>query len=102
MTTTMRLAQAEATAENLSIILRLIREASGWLEGKGTDQWQNPGRTKRNVMPGSGAACRGGQRGSSRPAVGWLPRLPSLRRRTSPSGETQNPTLTTRLFTCTG
>jgi GNAT superfamily N-acetyltransferase len=40
--TSLRLARAEATAENLNTILRFIREASGWLEGKGTDQWQRP------------------------------------------------------------
>jgi GNAT superfamily N-acetyltransferase len=40
--TSLRLARADATAENMSTILRLIREASGWLEGKGTDQWQEP------------------------------------------------------------
>jgi GNAT superfamily N-acetyltransferase len=40
--TSLRLARAEATAENLNTILRLVRQASGWLEGKGTDQWQRP------------------------------------------------------------
>lgn len=40
--TSLRLARAEATAENLNTILSLIRQASGWLEGKGTDQWQTP------------------------------------------------------------
>ncbi len=40
--TSLRLARAEATAENLKAVLCLIRQASGWLEGKGTDQWQKP------------------------------------------------------------
>jgi GNAT superfamily N-acetyltransferase len=40
--TSLRLARAEATAENLNTILLLVRQASGWLEGKGTDQWQKP------------------------------------------------------------
>jgi hypothetical protein len=42
MTTTMRIACAEPTHENLKVILGLIEEARGWLEWKDTDQWQKP------------------------------------------------------------
>jgi GNAT superfamily N-acetyltransferase len=60
--TSLRLARAEATAENLNTILRLIREASGWLEGKGTDQWQKPwpDRKQRDAR-----VWRGLQRGAT-------------------------------------
>jgi hypothetical protein len=42
MTSSLRLARAEATLENLNTILRLISEAREYLEGKGTDQWSKP------------------------------------------------------------
>jgi hypothetical protein len=42
MTSSFRIALAEATDDNLNAILRLIRQASGWLKDMGTDQWQNP------------------------------------------------------------
>ena len=41
MTSTFRIAVAEPTAE-MNVILRLIRQASGWLKDRGTDQWTNP------------------------------------------------------------
>jgi GNAT superfamily N-acetyltransferase len=40
MTSSFRIALAEATDCNMKAILRLIRQASGWLADMGTDQWQ--------------------------------------------------------------
>jgi GNAT superfamily N-acetyltransferase len=42
MTPSFRIALAEATDDNMNAILRLIRQASGWLKDMGTDQWQKP------------------------------------------------------------
>jgi GNAT superfamily N-acetyltransferase len=42
MTSSLHLARAEATPQNMKILLRLIRGAKEWLADKGTDQWQNP------------------------------------------------------------
>jgi GNAT superfamily N-acetyltransferase len=42
MTSTLRIARAEATDDNLKIILRLIDGARGWLADKDTDQWSKP------------------------------------------------------------
>ena len=42
MTSTLRIAQAEATEEHLNAILRLIYEAKEWLSDRGTDQWSKP------------------------------------------------------------
>ena len=42
MTSTLRIATAEATDDNLNAVLRLIRQASDWLSDKGTDQWARP------------------------------------------------------------
>ncbi|MBV9444834.1 MAG: GNAT family N-acetyltransferase [Streptosporangiaceae bacterium] len=40
--TTMRLARAEATAENFRAIIGLIDGAAAWLRSKNTDQWAKP------------------------------------------------------------
>ena len=40
MTSSFRIALAEATDCNMNAILHLIRQASGWLKDMGTDQWQ--------------------------------------------------------------
>ena len=42
MTSSLHLARAEATPENMKILLRLIRGAKEWLADKGADQWQKP------------------------------------------------------------
>jgi GNAT superfamily N-acetyltransferase len=42
MTTTMRIALAEDTDEDLQAVLGLIHEARVWLGTKDTDQWANP------------------------------------------------------------
>jgi GNAT superfamily N-acetyltransferase len=42
MTTTMRIARAADTRENLETVLGLIEEASTWLGTTGTDQWAKP------------------------------------------------------------
>jgi GNAT superfamily N-acetyltransferase len=42
MTSSFRIALAEATDDNMNAILRLIRQASGWLKDMGTNQWQEP------------------------------------------------------------
>lgn len=42
MTTMMRIACAEPTAENLTTVLGLIGEARNWLWTKDTDQWEKP------------------------------------------------------------
>jgi GNAT superfamily N-acetyltransferase len=60
--TSLRLARAEATAENRSAILRLVREASGWLAGKGTDQWQRP---RPNEVQRDAGVWRGLQKGTT-------------------------------------
>ena len=51
MTSTLRIARAADTPENLTAILGLIAEASAWLSLKGTDQWQKPwpSRTQRDA-----------------------------------------------------
>ena len=46
MTSSFRIALAEATDDNMNAILRLIHQASGWLAGRGTDQWQKPWPTE--------------------------------------------------------
>lgn len=47
MTSSLRLARAEATPENLNTILRFIAEARGYLAVKGTDQWSKPWPDKK-------------------------------------------------------
>jgi GNAT superfamily N-acetyltransferase len=42
MTTMMRIACAEPSAENLRAVLGLIEDARGWLWSKDTDQWATP------------------------------------------------------------
>jgi GNAT superfamily N-acetyltransferase len=42
MTSTMRIACAEPTDENLGAVLDLIEDARGWLWTKDTDQWEKP------------------------------------------------------------
>ena len=46
MTSSFCIALAEATDDNMSAILRLIRQAGGWLKDMGTDQWQKPWPTE--------------------------------------------------------
>lgn len=47
MTSSFRIALAEATDDNMTAILRLIHQASGWLADMGTDQWQKPWPNKK-------------------------------------------------------
>jgi GNAT superfamily N-acetyltransferase len=47
MTSTLRIARAADTPENLRAIIGLVEEASAWLSLKGTDQWQKPWPTRR-------------------------------------------------------
>jgi GNAT superfamily N-acetyltransferase len=47
MTPTLRIARAADTPENLRTIIGLREEASAWLSGKGTDQWQKPWPNRR-------------------------------------------------------
>jgi GNAT superfamily N-acetyltransferase len=42
MTARLRIVRAEATDENLQVVLRLIDEAARWLHTKDTDQWARP------------------------------------------------------------
>lgn len=42
MTARLRIVRAEATDENLQVVLRLIDEAAQWLHTKDTDQWARP------------------------------------------------------------
>ena len=42
MTSTLRIARAQATAEHLNAVLGLIEDAGHWLRDKGTDQWAEP------------------------------------------------------------
>lgn len=42
MTTTIRIARAEPTNENLGAVLGLVEDARGWLWTKDTDQWAVP------------------------------------------------------------
>jgi GNAT superfamily N-acetyltransferase len=42
MTARLRIVRAEATDENLQVVLRLIDEAAQWLHKKGTNQWARP------------------------------------------------------------
>jgi GNAT superfamily N-acetyltransferase len=81
--TSLRLARAEATDENLSTILRLIREASGWLAGKGTDQWQRPwpdeaqrdARVRRGLQRGATWIVGAGLRPAATVTVAQTPNI---------------------------
>jgi GNAT superfamily N-acetyltransferase len=48
MTASFRIAVAEATDDNMNAVLRLIRQASGWLQDMGTDQWAKPWPDQRS------------------------------------------------------
>jgi GNAT superfamily N-acetyltransferase len=81
--TSLRLARAEATSENLNTILRLIREASGWLEDKGTDQWQKPwpdeaqrdARVSRGLQRGATWMVSAGRRQAATVTVAKTPNV---------------------------
>ena len=59
MTSMLRIARAANTPENMRAILGLIREASGWLSLKGTDQWKRPwpNRRGRDARVRQGLEC---------------------------------------------
>lgn len=79
--TSLRLARAEATDETLNIILHLIRQARGWLEGKGTDQWSEPwpnrkqrdARVWRGLLVGATWIVWAGQRAAATVTVAKTP-----------------------------
>ena len=63
MTSSFRIALAEATDDNMNAILYLIRQASGWLKDMGTDQWQ---REWPNVEGRNARVWRGLEVGATR------------------------------------
>jgi GNAT superfamily N-acetyltransferase len=81
--TPLRLVRADATAENLNIILHLIRQASGWLEDKGTDQWKIPwpdeaqrdARILRGLQRRATWIVRAGQRPAATVTVAQTPNM---------------------------
>ena len=81
MTSSFRIALAEATDDNLNAILRLIRQASGWLADKGTDQWQTPwpneegrdARVRRGLEVGATWIVWAGKRAAATVTVAQTP-----------------------------
>ncbi len=81
MTSSFRIELAEATEGNLNAILYLIRQASGWLGGKGTDQWQQPwpdeeerdARVRRGLEVGATWIVWAGERAAATVTVARTP-----------------------------
>ena len=102
MTSSFRIALAEATDCNMNAILHLIRQASGWLKDMGTDQWQE---AWPDVVGRDARVRRGLEVGAT-----WIvwqaneppPRLPSRKIPTWRSGKTRAAPGTSRPSTRTG
>jgi GNAT superfamily N-acetyltransferase len=83
MTSTFRIELAEATDDNLNAILRINRQASGWLADKGTDQWQTPwpdeegrnARVRRGLEVGATWIVWAGKRAAATVTVAQNPNM---------------------------
>ena len=83
MTSSFRIALAEATDENMNAILHLIRQASGWLKDMGTNQWQKAwpdeegrdARVRRGLEVGATWIVWAGQRAAATVTVAQNPNM---------------------------
>jgi GNAT superfamily N-acetyltransferase len=81
MTSALRITRAQATDDDMRAVLGLIRQASGWLSGKGTDQWATPWpdettrdhRVRRALEVGATWIVWAGQRATATITVGDKP-----------------------------
>ena len=83
MTPQLRIAWAAATDEHLMAILGLIRQASGWLAGKDSDQWQSPwpdetgrdARVRRSLEVGATWIVRAGKQAAATVTAARTPNM---------------------------
>ena len=83
MTSSFRIALAEATDDNMNAILHLIRQASGWLKDMGTNQWQKAwpdeegrdARVRRGLEVGATWIVWAGQRAAATVTVAQNPNM---------------------------